>query len=140
MLGPVRAPARYNLQNFDNLHNANLQHIILESHERWLNAQEILEILLAAEANIVPISTPPVVNAEQTGLFVYNRPAYRDHGVYQQVGGNGLIERNVIGHGVSTMTMGESTGLNDELYRKRIYRKFESLAVVHYRTINGEEV
>lgn len=59
---------------------ANLQHIILESHERWLNAQEILEILLAAEANIVPISTPPVVNAEQTGLFVYNRPAYHDHG------------------------------------------------------------
>ncbi|KAL0717461.1 hypothetical protein Bca4012_066783 [Brassica carinata] len=61
-------------------------------------------ILLAAEANFLPLSTSYVANAEATGLFVYNRCTYRDHGLYQQVGPNGVIARIEIGHGVSAMT------------------------------------
>lgn len=44
---------------------------VIDSAVGWLNASQIQTLLLAAEANMIPVSSDPAPNGI-TGLFVYN--------------------------------------------------------------------
>ena len=118
---------------------------VIESAVGWLNAAQIEALLLAAEANLIPISTVPAPE-ETTGLFVYNTRAYNDHRyinlslvsvlyiiyvllfvtcrMYNHVGPTSLIARQTLVHGLSFVQMGEAIGVNNNRYRKRVHRNF----------------
>ncbi|CAN7074324.1 unnamed protein product [Brassica oleracea var. botrytis] len=118
--GPQRRPSRYNLQNYEGNHPA-LGRIITDSTQRWLYPWEIIRILRYAEARDIDISsTKP--RRGFPGLYVYNTLRYTDHRQWQNEGAAGLIawQTRVVGN--HTVLMGQSRGLQNYLYRKRIHR------------------
>ncbi|KAG2315946.1 hypothetical protein Bca52824_019068 [Brassica carinata] len=115
---------------------------VIESAVGWLNAAQIESLLLAAEANLIPISTDPAPEGT-TGLFVYNTRAYNDHRMYHHVGPTSLIARQTLVNGDSFVKMGEAIGFNNNRYRKRVHRNFDRfhhLAIIHYRFIGLHEL
>ncbi|KAL0788218.1 hypothetical protein Bca101_004464 [Brassica carinata] len=115
---PLAPPGRYNLQGLMENH-AFVGEAVIESAVGWLNAAQIESLLLAAEANLIPISTDPAPEGT-TGLFVYNTRAYNDHRMYHHVGPTSLIARQTLVNGDSFVKMGEAIGFNNNRYRKRV--------------------
>ncbi|CDY36074.1 BnaC03g41240D [Brassica napus] len=115
---PLAPPGRYNLQGLMENH-AFVGEAVIESAVGWLNAAQIESLLLAAEANLIPISTDPAPEGT-TGLFVYNTRAYNDHRMYHHVGPASLIARQTLVNGDSFVKMGEAIGFNNNRYRKRV--------------------
>ncbi|KAF2581136.1 hypothetical protein F2Q68_00003221 [Brassica cretica] len=133
---PLAPPGRYILQGLMENH-AFVGEAVIESAVGWLNAAQIESLLLAAEANLIPISTDPAPEGT-TGLFVYNTRAYNDHRMYHHVGPTSLIARQTLVNGDSFVKMGEAIGFNNNRYRKRVHRnfdRFDHLAIIHYRVI-----
>ncbi|KAF3509340.1 hypothetical protein F2Q69_00003861 [Brassica cretica] len=131
---PLAPPGRYNLQGLMENH-AFVGEAVIESAVGSLNAAQIESLLLAAEANLIPISTDPAPEGT-TGLFVYNTRAYNDHRMYHHVGPTSLIARQTLVNGDSFVKMGEAIGFNNNRYRKRVHRnfdRFDHLAIIHYR-------
>ncbi|XP_013628007.1 uncharacterized protein LOC125574962 [Brassica napus] len=138
---PLAPPGRYNLQGLMENH-AFVGEAVIESAVGWLNAAQIESLLLAAEANLIPISTDPAPEGT-TGLFVYNTRAYNDHRMYHHVGPASLIARQTLVNGDSFVKMGEAIGFNNNRYRKRVHRnfdRFDHLAIIHYRFIGLHEL